>query len=293
MDASDDGYGAQLSQEHDGTKFPKAFLSHMFTETQRKWSTPEKEAYWVYYAITIWNYYLQGTNIIVHNDHKPLAKFLNEKNANDKVNRWRLELAAYNITFEWISWAWNKAADCLSRLVELPTDSKATIKMLTATNFDGPAFNTRSKASHQSQIPMDKEPSDTHSTKDTVTPDLTTVETSQDITPKPLTADRHEALLQMQKMDQFCKCISRWLPNGKTSWYEADLFTHIKGLLYKHVMDAKSEIYGTHHTRSLEIYSISGNTWQTQTPMINLHMQSCQTTILLERKEKGYPEILS
>ena len=91
-DAPDDACGAQLSQEHDRTEFPIAFLTHTFTETQRKWSTPEQEAYGVYYAITKWNYYLQGADIIVHNDHKPLAKFLNGKNANNKVNRldWNL-----------------------------------------------------------------------------------------------------------------------------------------------------------------------------------------------------------
>ena len=33
-DASDDAYGAQLSQKHDGTEFPIAFLSHTFTEIQ-------------------------------------------------------------------------------------------------------------------------------------------------------------------------------------------------------------------------------------------------------------------
>ena len=48
MDASDDMCGAHLSQEYNGTKFPIAFLSHMFTETQRKWCTPEQEAYRVY-----------------------------------------------------------------------------------------------------------------------------------------------------------------------------------------------------------------------------------------------------
>ena len=32
-DASDDAYGAQLYQEHDGTEFPIAFLSHTFTDT--------------------------------------------------------------------------------------------------------------------------------------------------------------------------------------------------------------------------------------------------------------------
>ena len=91
-DASDDACGAQLSQEHDGAEFPIAFLSHTFTETQRKQNTPEQEAYGVYYAIAKWNYYLQGADIIVHNDHKPLTKFLNGKNANNKVNRLGLEL---------------------------------------------------------------------------------------------------------------------------------------------------------------------------------------------------------
>ena len=188
---SGDVCGEQLSQEHDGTKFPIAFLSYTFTETQRKWSTQEQEAYRVYYAIAKWIYYLQGADIIVHNDQKPLAEFLNGRNANNKFSRWGLELATYNITFEWISGAWNKAAACLSRLVKLPNDSKATVTMLTATNLDGPAFNTRSKTPNQYQTTTDTKPSNTQSIKKPFTPDLTTVETTQDITTKPLTADRH------------------------------------------------------------------------------------------------------
>ena len=104
-DASDDVCGVQILQEHNKTEFPIAFLSHMFTETQRKWSTPEQESYRVYYTITKWNYYLQGADIIVCNDHKLLAKFLNGKNFNNKVNRWGLELATYNFTFIGISGA--------------------------------------------------------------------------------------------------------------------------------------------------------------------------------------------
>ena len=57
-------------------------------------------------------------------------------------------------------------------------------------------------------------------------------------TPKPLTADRLDALLQMQRTDPFCKCISKRLLNGKAPHHEFDTFTHMKGLLYKHVMDA-------------------------------------------------------
>ena len=113
-DASNDACRAQLSQTHDRTKFPVAFLSHTFTDTQRRWNTPEQEAYSIYFTIKKWNYYLQGADIIVRNNHKPLAQFLNGKNKNTKINRWGLELASYNITFEWISGTRNKAVDCLS-----------------------------------------------------------------------------------------------------------------------------------------------------------------------------------
>ena len=75
-DASDDACGAQLSQMHKEAVFPVAFLSHTFTDTQRRWSTPEQEAYGIYFAIKKWNYYLKGADIIVRNDHKPLARFL-------------------------------------------------------------------------------------------------------------------------------------------------------------------------------------------------------------------------
>ena len=112
-DASDDAYGAQLLQEHDGQELPAAFLSHTFTDTQWKWSTTEQEAYGVYYAVTKCNNFLQGSDFAVQNDHKPLQKFQNGKIADNKINRWSLGLATYNITFQWISGTHNKATDCL------------------------------------------------------------------------------------------------------------------------------------------------------------------------------------
>ena len=42
----------------------------------------------------------------------------------------------------------------------------------------------------------------------------------------------------MQKTDPFCKCISKRLLNGKAPHHEFNTFTHVKGLLYKHVTDA-------------------------------------------------------
>ena len=103
-DALDDACGAQLSQEHNGTKFPVAFLSHKFTESKEEMEYPRTGSlHSILCHHAYGNYHLQGTNITFHNDHKPLAKFMNGKRTNNKVNRWGLELATHNFTFEWIS----------------------------------------------------------------------------------------------------------------------------------------------------------------------------------------------
>ena len=42
----------------------------------------------------------------------------------------------------------------------------------------------------------------------------------------------------MQKTDPFCKRISKHLSNGKAPQHETELFTHVRGLLYKHFTDS-------------------------------------------------------
>ena len=69
--------------------------------------------------------------------------------------------------------------------------------ILTATNLDGPAFNTRSQTSQQCQATTDTRPSNTPSIMNPNTSDLTIVETNTDVSLKPLAANRHEVLLQM------------------------------------------------------------------------------------------------
>ena len=137
-------------------------------------------------------------------------------------------MAIYNITFEWISGAKNEAADCLSCLVELPPTTSAPINMLSVSNTDGPAFNTRSQT-QQCLAP------DASTTQPSITPDITS---TPHPTAKSLTADRLEALLQMKKTDPFCKQISKHLSNGKAPKHEIDLFTHIRDLLYKYITDS-------------------------------------------------------
>ena len=93
--------------------------------------------------------------------------------------------------------------------------------MLTASHTDGPTFNTISCTQTTS-------PNTIPTTHPNVSPRI-----SQETNPttKPLTADRMELLLQMQRTDLFCKCISKRLFNGKAPQHEFDTFTHVKGLL--------------------------------------------------------------
>ena len=112
--------------------------------------------------------------------------------------------------------------------MELPQTTPAPINLLSVMNSDGPALNTRSQ-NHQC-LSMDSSISQ---------PDvMLEISKTPDPTPKSLTAERLEALLQMQKTDPFWKRISKHLSNEKAPQHETDLFLHIRGILYKHIPDS-------------------------------------------------------
>ena len=150
------------------------------------------------------------------------------KNANNKVNRWGLKLATYNIKFEWISGACSKAAYCLSLLLDLPHDTQIPINMLSVSNTDGPAFHTSHHTCQCLSV-------DSSTLQPDVMPEVSKV---PDPAQKSLTADRLEALLQIQKTYPFCKRTSKHLSNAKAPQHETDLFTYVRGLLYKHITDS-------------------------------------------------------
>ena len=238
-DASDDTCGAQLSQMHEEAELPVAFLSHMFTDTQRRWSTPEQEAYGIYFTIKKWNYYLQGADIIVRNDHKPLARFLNGKNENTKINRWGLELTSYNIKFKWISGAKNKAADCLSQLVELPEKHRKNpngtkpipINMAKAITTRSRMRNTTPVEGTKKQPPLRM---DTDNTPRTEVSKETTSNNCKD-------NSRDTSIKEMQSTDPFCKCIMKRLLNKTAPKHELDTFFIHNGLLYRYASDQSKD----------------------------------------------------
>ena len=113
-DASDYGIGAYLVQIIEGKEVPIAFISKTLNTSQRKWSTPEKECYAIYYSLIKLEHLLLDTEFVIHTDHKNLT-FLDES-ANARVNRWKLALQEYRFTIEYIKGADNVVADAFSRL---------------------------------------------------------------------------------------------------------------------------------------------------------------------------------
>ena len=98
----------------------------------------------------------------------------------------------------------------------------ASINMLVTSTPDGPATHTCSKTCN---------PTDTTLPTDASTTDKVNA-------PPPLTEDQKDTLSLIQRMDPFCKYISKRLLSGKTPSHKIDTFTQIKGLIYKHVMNS-------------------------------------------------------
>ncbi|KAK7501761.1 hypothetical protein BaRGS_00007192, partial [Batillaria attramentaria] len=117
-DASDSCIGACLTQECDGEEKPIYFLSHKLSESQKKWSTIEKEAFAIHYALQKLDHYLHNAQFKICTDHRPLKYLLNSPMQNKKIQMWALGIAGYNCTIEYIPGPTNVLADLLSRMPE-------------------------------------------------------------------------------------------------------------------------------------------------------------------------------
>jgi len=72
-DASDYGIGAYLFQLKQGKEYPISFLSKTLQGAQLRWSTPEKEAYAIFFAITKLEPILRDRVFTLRTDHANLV----------------------------------------------------------------------------------------------------------------------------------------------------------------------------------------------------------------------------
>jgi hypothetical protein len=123
-DASDTCIGACLTQECSADdrilpniphEKPIYFLSHRLSRSQCKWSTIEKEAFAIHFALSKLDYYLHNARFTIKTDHRPLRYILDSPMQNKKIQLWALELTGYNCDVTYIKGTDNTCADLLSR----------------------------------------------------------------------------------------------------------------------------------------------------------------------------------
>lgn len=112
--------GAILGQSSNGEKEDEkiiAYASKSLNETEKKYSTTEKEAYAVVWAVRYFRHYLGGRKkFILYTDHSALRFILNNDKPSAKVCRWGAALLGYNFEVRYIKGKLNPA-DSLTRLV--------------------------------------------------------------------------------------------------------------------------------------------------------------------------------
>nr|XP_022910195.1 uncharacterized protein K02A2.6-like [Onthophagus taurus] len=121
-DASGVGAGAVLSHGFpDGTLKPVAFASRSFSDVESRYSTIDKEALGLVYAVTKFHQYLYGRRFTLITDHKPLERIFGEdrqtpKIASNRLLRWAMTLNSYDFEIIYRPGKENGPADSLSRL---------------------------------------------------------------------------------------------------------------------------------------------------------------------------------
>ena len=129
-DASDYGIGAYIFQKVNGVERPAWFISKTLDSTQCNWSTPEKEAYAIYYTLMHAEHLLRDVHFVLQTDHRNLT-FINMEGS-PKIRRWKLAIQEYDFDIEYLPGEKNIVADNFSRLcdIESPDETLCTFSEL-------------------------------------------------------------------------------------------------------------------------------------------------------------------
>lgn len=118
-DASNVAIGAMLSQGELPNDRPIHFFSRTLSETQKRYSTTQKELLAIVEAVKVFRPYLYGQFFILITDHKALSYLFNMKDCGSRLFRQKLELMDYNFKVLYRPGAQNHVADALSRIQPL------------------------------------------------------------------------------------------------------------------------------------------------------------------------------
>ena len=116
-DASQFAVGSALHQVDGESMKPIAFFSKHLSIAQKSYSTYDRELLAVYLSVIHFKHVIEGRNVVVFTDHKPLVSAFNSQRVpkSDRQQRQLSYISEYICSFEHIRGAENIVADALSR----------------------------------------------------------------------------------------------------------------------------------------------------------------------------------
>ena len=117
-DVSDSGLGAVLSQKDDQNRERViAYSSVSLKPAETRYSTTEKEALAIVWAVRQFRHYLLGTTFEIITDHNALRwLFTKQTNPTPRISRWITTMMEYNFIISYRPGRVNQNADALSRM---------------------------------------------------------------------------------------------------------------------------------------------------------------------------------
>lgn len=133
-DASQYALGAVLLQGEKFDEKPIEYASRLLIAAERNYSTTEREALAVVWALNKFRGYIEGAEIIIGTDHQPLKWLFSLKTPIGRLARWVMLVQSFNLSVNYTPGKINVVADTLSRP---PRDEEADI-VVSAVEIDFP-----------------------------------------------------------------------------------------------------------------------------------------------------------
>ena len=92
-----------------------AVASRTFNPMEQNWSTTEREAYVIKWAILKFDYFLRNRTFVIFTDHRSLTYLVQREFNNAKIRRWQEEISWCKFIFEFVEGESNVWTDMLSR----------------------------------------------------------------------------------------------------------------------------------------------------------------------------------
>ncbi|GFT71354.1 hypothetical protein TNCV_2526441 [Trichonephila clavipes] len=118
-DASSYALGAVLLQGESPTdEQPVEYASRLLSSAEKNYSTTEREALAVVWALNKFRGYIEGAEITVASDHQPLKWLMNLTSPTGRLARWALQIQSYNLKIDYFPGKCNFIADMLSGQID-------------------------------------------------------------------------------------------------------------------------------------------------------------------------------